>query len=559
MITKSYNLVIKNSSKFKDGEKQYIDISKLSNDSEPLETLVNNLWHLNLENGASEDYIVNDSRIIKISNTEDHIIMDSYIRKDGKEYYAIAERNENLSQAYVYERHNESIYIYKAFDIINKETAFIESELISIENINGSNRQIIHSNITNSLSLFNSDMDIYEISEPVYFNSTDFAICTKYFPISLHAKIYGFDEISNSYIDLKDYIIKIIQHTGEVVVRKKDISAVKIFYFVNPAIQVGSTDQFLNDSSGKYVHLASSVNKAYMTYTLPSEELYIDVVNYNNINISCDFYHKSIESSKNLFINGNRTNRLDYSSQYIISASSNISDNLVELNSNLDIPESVNDINVVVFGLFNTGVYKKLVPISFGASSLPQEYIDMCTNPGINSFNTIVHSANINPPIFNDLIDFDLEVDLSINNHIALPAAANQSTISITYFDGTNTLPFTNYEYQEPDLIIFDKDYINLNYQYRIQFTSYVSPIVSYINTDTKRIELLSSGDIYSHYSSLEKLFILCDDIAEIRFKNESNIATEKYYENTLKIKIKPSREYIRKSLDSLKKLIIGN
>lgn len=561
MISKTYNVSVKLTKKMPDGQNKYYDLNTQMVDSESVSVENNNLWPLCLSDGKlSQTETIDNGRKITMDSNGPVDIMDSYVEIDGNEFYALTYLNTQAKKAFVYERKNES-YVYREYVITNNKITYIDNQLISIANINGCKTQLCtHSGINTYLQGLTSDMDIYEACEPFYFNENKFVITTQYFPVHISYKAFGYDTVLQDYIDLSPYEYKIIKQTGEVIFDKANISSVKIFYFVTPGISYNSNPSFIGNSSNQFVNITSNPNKSYMEYDISSTAIQLSTQSNEDITLTCNVPHDAIESNSNIIVSGTRAKKFYNSNIYTISPSYDIYDNVYETDSNLSLNSNVDDINVAIFGLFNTPNGKVINVMATGVPVVDPGYLAIATTPGVDTYQTILHTTNAaHPPELNGQISYEFIHNFDTNGYqFKLPAWANLNTIIVTEIDGIISSPFTNFTVEEPDVLIFNRNNIDLSKTYKIQFDSFVSPIISYVDAYTKRAHINTAGDIFEHYTTLESLYILSKNKIQISFVDSSEIYTERYFDNSIDITLSITQDFIKASLPYYKALILG-
>lgn len=562
MISKTYNVSVKLTKKLPDGKNKYYDLDTPEVSAEPIDSTDNPVWNLCLSDGKlSQAAVIEDGRKITLESNGPIDIMDSYVDIDGTEFYALTYLNTDAATAYVYERQDSS-FVYKEYSVTNDKISYVDEQLISIANINGCKTQLCtHSTINAYLQSLTSDMDIYEIETPFYFNDTQFVVTTQFFPVHIAYKAFGFDSQTQTYIDLAPYEYKIIRQTGEVIFDKANITSVKIFYFVTPGVSYNSNNLFISNTANQFVNIASNPNKSYMEYDISSTSLDLSTQASQDITLVCKVPHNILESNKNVIINGVRAKYSYVAGRYTISPSYNIFDNVNSVTSNLELPDVVDDINVAIFGLFNTPNGKVLNVMATGVNAVDAGYLDMVTSAGVDTYQTILHTTNAaHPAELNGQISYEFIHNFDTNGYqFKLPAWANLNTIAVTEIDGLVTTPFTNFTVEEPDVLVFNRSSIDLNKSYKIQFDSFVSPIISYVDTYAKRAYINTAGDIFTHYETLESLYILSKDTIQISFIDSSEIYTERYFDNSIDITLSLTQDFIKASLPYYKALILGN
>ena len=104
MITKTYNINITLAAN---------TYSESAYNRDTIEGGIDNFKYISTltDGNYDEDTIVIDGKLVSIRNNGHTILMDSYIKRDGREFYSIQSNDELIDTAYVYERYNNTISI----------------------------------------------------------------------------------------------------------------------------------------------------------------------------------------------------------------------------------------------------------------------------------------------------------------------------------------------------------------------------------------------------------------------------------------------------------------
>ncbi len=502
-----------------------------------------------------EDTIVIDGKLVSIRNNGHTILMDSYVKKDGKEFYSIQSNDELIDTAYIYERYNNAISIRDKFAITTDGLSFIKNQLISNLNLLGIKSQLCtHSEISTFISSINPLDENFEIIKPITLNSTSIAIKTRFFPILPIFKIYGYVNTTSSYLDVSDNIISVSQHTGEIEIETSDIDHVKIIYFIAPAIiKKQINDILINDE--QYINIEPYAETIYTDIVSENENMLLDTLEASDCTIFPINKIEGIELSKNMIINGRISKTSNDYDVYNISPSYNIYDNLIQTTLDFNLPNVDNNINIAILGLFEN-THNRLTTMSIGVDAIPLSYQNILTS--LSTYNTILHNTNSPIPSANNgQLTYSIDHTINDGYGIILPAWADISTLVINKNDGVSISPFLNYTFIEPDIVILDKDYTSKDDTYNIQFTSYVSPIISIIDSYNHKAYISSVGNLFTQYPTLQKIYLLCKDTVSVMYINKQNTYEKIYFKNKSNLTIDVSKEYIKTNLDKYKSLIL--
>lgn len=561
MISKTYNTRLITQSATPDGQRVYYPTNKNKNIINPITRQANGLWVNGLRDGIIDgNLIAKNQRLTMLDSGGTIDIMDSYIDIDGVEFYCLPYKKENIASAYVYRRLNGNRYIEKILSVENTTMPIIKSNPISHRNIRGSKENpCTHSEIKNHLSTLAINMDVYEELEPFYINQSKFVITTDYYPIMRQHKAFGYNQIAEEWVDLDSHVYKIIRHTGEIVFDISNITSVKIFYFVAPAVIVGNEHINGPVNPGQFLEVAKNNNVAHIKYDINKYHIDLDTNETEDIVIDFDTQTAIVKTDKNVIINGVRSTSSGEVSKCTIAASHNVYDNIRET-TDFSIPIVCENINVAILGLFDNGASKRLSVMSVGIEAMDPGYLTMITTVGAELFGTILHTTSgALPPETNGNLSYVVQHSINDNGYsLALPAWANAGTINVYEIDGVDTNPFYDYTYIEPDIIILDSKKAKPDNVYEIHFSSFVSPILSYVNTYEHKAYINTIGDIYTAYPTLQAIYTLSDDKTTLLFSDRRDAHNETYFENSTEISINITQKYIKASLDYYKSRIFG-
>ena len=196
--------------------------------------------------------------------------------------------------------------------------------------------------------------------------------------------------------------------------------------------------------------------------------------------------------------------------------------------------------------------------MAIGVDAIPLSYQNILTSP--SAYNTILHSTNSPIPSANNgQLTYSIYHTINDGHDIILPAWIDISTLVINKNDGVSISPFLNYTFIEPDIVILDKDYTGKDDIYNIRFTSYVSPIISIVDSYNHKAYISSAGNIFTKYPTLQKIYLLCKDTVSVMYINKQNTYEKIYFKNKSNLTIDVSKEYIKTNLDKYKSnLILG-
>ena len=500
--------------------------------------------------------IIRNGKIIPALNNGNVSLADSYIKKNNKEFYSIQSSELLSNLAYIYERQDDVISIAKKLSIEIDKPSYIESELISNLNLIGVKTQLCkHSNIASYLSTITDSYANFEVADTIKLNETSIAIKTRFFPILPIMKIFGYNNLSMSYLDLSTNIISISRHTGEVEISASNIDHVKIIYFVSP-VAVNKEINILEPLSGDFVGVVSNAEHLYTNVSVSGANMMLDTEERIDCEIVPKNFVDGIDASKNIIINGKISKTSPRKNKYTISPSYNLSDNLIETDINFNLPELTNNINMAILGMFNDAGNKRLSTMCVGVSSIPTAYQSILS--ASSSFNTIIHNTSAPLPAANNgNLSYSITHTTDNGYSIVMPAWIDESSISIQQDDGVSMTSFTNYTFIAPDIILFDKEYTDTSYTYYISAGSFVSPIISIIDSYNHKAYIASAGNIFAQYPTLESLYLLCKDNVIINYINRSSTYAKTYFKNKTTLTVDVSKKYIKTNLDKYKSLIL--
>lgn len=503
-----------------------------------------------------ESSVIVGGKLASLNNNGTATMLDSYVKINNNEFYS-AQSNELISNvAFIYERSSNIISIKRKFDIVEDKPSYINTGLISNLNLLGVRPQLCkHSEIATFLSSITSEYKNFETIEPFALTDSTIAIKTKFFPILPVFKIYGYSTDTLEYIELSDNVISVSQHTGEIELEASSMSHINIIYFVAPAT-VNDSVNYINTDNKQYINIMPYAESIYSEINVHNTELILTTEETSDCTLFPESMIDGIELSKPMIVNGTISNKHFAESIYSISPSYNIYDNLIETDLYLNLPLVDNNINMAIVGIFNNSGNKRISVMSIGVDSINPDYQNILTAP--STYSTILHTSGSPLPAENNgQLSYSINHTTDDGYGIILPAWADESSITITKDDGITTSPFTDYTFIQPDIIILDKEYTKKTDVYNIQFTSFVSPIISIVDNFSHKAHINTSGDIFSEYSNLEGIYLLCKDNVLISYINKMSTYDKIYFKNKSTITIDVSKKYIKTNLDKYKSLIL--
>lgn len=562
MILKQYGIGVRLVPKFQTGHVEYSSIDSLENTSQPIASVSNTEWHKNLSDGIVENLsiAITENGVVTLESSGTIEQLNSYIKDGDNEIYSSVGLHTKYNNAKIFKRVNNKSYVYQEFDTNHNIATSIDSPLMSVKNIMGSNiYDVQFSSLNQHLGTLTVD-DLPEVSIPKYFDTTKFCLTTKYFPILDEVKVYGKTAL-DVWVDITNDIYNVSGLTGEILIDRVDIVDAKIFYFLMPVMTSSSKNIFI-DSTNDFIALDGTSNKIFMDFEYNTNELYLDTINNNKIELTCDSKHTGITSTSQIVVNGTKSKSFINDSKYTIAPSTSILDNvyLSELSgSTLPASDSIDSLDVVVFGKFSTNGSSRMVPLSIGAADIDAAYSATCITD-VSLFQTILHTDNSPLPTeLNGPIQYSLNIDFSVDGYkIPMPSTINLGSLVVTEDSGSGPVSYTQHTVINPNIVVFDRKLVNKNYTYNIQYTSLVSPIISIVDTHLKNIHLNISSDPFVHYNDLEGIYILSNNACSISFKNNFNLNSEMIFSNKFKFTITPTQKYIKASLSKYQALLFG-
>ncbi len=568
--TKNYSVSVAVKEKFSIGEKTYEDISKQKSFALPEELVVNYSWERYLSDGIYGSAIVSDGKLFSPYLSGEFEVVNSFIIIDGVEKYSLDFNiNDIAASSFFFQRYEDQTFKARELQVVDADVTYVDAELISIANLKGSKYQVSHSEAVDFIQGTHTLLeDAAEIIEPEYIDANRFFVRTAYFPIKNCYKITGYDVIEEGYVDLYDSVEKESLATGEILINHSNISVVKIFYFVAPVVMPYASDVYYPNPSndGEFVVIRSHDTRLYMPYALNKTELPLLDANAEYASLVPSINHSSIEASSNVICNGLYGTSFNGDDAYMIAPSTSIFDNVSDsnfnaLNATVDITTQ-EDVNMAVLGIFTVdGNKKRVVPIAIGIDSIGTVYQDLLTNAGLGTIGT-----NLEPGAVwagtktNQILNYYFEVDFEKYGYsFALPSIVDKNTLTVYVDDGVTISEYTDFDLIDPDVIEFDRTKISNGSTYFIEFSGLASLVISTIDLYNKKAHILFTENPFTHYNNLEEIVVLTQKEIDIRFKDITLPFIERYFENSIKLSIKPTSSYIQASLGEYKSSIYNN